>query len=75
VHKSIVVSQNMGPHTYCTRSAIGSGQSWLRFCRFDQQLMGKVYALSHLGDLHGGVRRRMITDIVAADRDAAQQVE
>jgi hypothetical protein len=47
----------------------------LRFCRFDQQLMGKVNALSHLGDLHCGVRRRMIMHIVAADKDAAQQVE
>jgi hypothetical protein len=61
---------------YCTRFAVGSGRSLaLTFYRFDQQLMGKVNALSHLGDLHCGVRSRMIRHIVAADGDAAQQVE
>jgi hypothetical protein len=47
----------------------------LPFRRFDQQLMGKVNALSHLGDLHRGVRRWMIRLTIAADKDAAQQVE
>jgi hypothetical protein len=37
--------------------------------------MGKDDALSHLGDLHRGVRRRIVRRLVAADGGAAQQLE
>ena len=40
-----------------------------------QQLMSEVSALSHLGDLRRGARRRIIRHLVAADGDVAQQLE
>jgi len=54
------MSQNIGPQNlYCPVLQQGVDGLALWF-RFDQQLMGKVNALPHLGDLHCGVRCRMI---------------
>src|SRR3984893_12907371 len=46
--------------TYCTRSAVGSGRSCATVLPLRPAADGRVNALSHLGDLHCGVRRRMI---------------
>jgi hypothetical protein len=55
------MSQNIGPKSiYGTRSLLAVDGLALPFCRFDEQLMGEVNALSHLGNLHCGVRRRIV---------------
>ena len=73
-HDTLILSVAPATLGVITRPLLGCVKKCTSLGR-PEQLMGKVKALSHLGGLHRGVRRRIIRRSIAADGDVAQHLE